>query len=199
MSQKNFIIEDFKISNKFKSIRDSYKVEMIGDLILIQINNKGNDVVKIDVEDSYIIDVFSSITKHRSHYKVNRSIETRYGFAQESYYIHRVVMRCTKQYTYGSNKHIDHKDRDPSNNSKANLRFCTISENNSNTVKNKKSSTGFRGVCKKNNLSKPYVAYIKVDGKTRNLGYFETAEEAAREYDRKAKELKGDFAVLNFT
>lgn len=37
-----------------------------------------------------------------------------------------------------------------------------------------------------------------LNGKTIYLGSYNTSEEAARVYDTKAKELFGDFALLNF-
>jgi hypothetical protein len=46
----------------------------------------------------------------------------------------------------------------------------------------------------KKGRNKPWRAYLK----ERNLGYFETAEEAAKMRDRKALEWFGEFAILNF-
>tara|TARA_R110001583_G_scaffold85211_1_gene223341 strand:- start:1103 stop:1750 length:648 start_codon:yes stop_codon:yes gene_type:complete len=48
-------------------------------------------------------------------------------------------------------------------------------------------------------VKKRFQAYIRPKGQKRiKLGYYLTAEEAARAYDKKAKELFGEFAELNF-
>lgn len=56
-------------------------------------------------------------------------------------------------------------------------------------------STGYRGVEKKNGK---FYARIGHNWKLQHIGTFDSAEEAARAYDAKAKELKGDKAILNF-
>jgi hypothetical protein len=56
-------------------------------------------------------------------------------------------------------------------------------------------ASGFRGVTKHKNK---WTASIFVNGKNNYLGLFSTPEEAARAYDRKAYELFGDAAPLNF-
>lgn len=43
---------------------------------------------------------------------------------------------------------IDHKDRNPLNNRKSNLRSCIKKENSSNRGKHKNNTSGFKGVCK---------------------------------------------------
>jgi|TARA_R110002020_G_C15975619_1_gene747963 hypothetical protein len=49
-----------------------------------------------------------------------------------------------------------------------------------------------------NELSKPWEAYIMFNQKNIYLGSYKTKEEAARAYDKKAIELFGEFAQLNF-
>jgi len=64
-----------------------------------------------------------------------------------------------------------------------------------------KSKTGFRGVNKEKDASyakKPYKAQICANGKRYHIGRYTTPGEAARAYDKRAKEVYGDEAVLNF-
>lgn len=57
--------------------------------------------------------------------------------------------------------------------------------------------TKYKGVTK--NIKKDkYLARIKIDGKRKSLGYFDTDIEAAKAYDKKVYELYGDKAILNF-
>ena len=116
--------------------------------------------------------------------------------------------------------HTDHINGYGLDNRKENLRVCTAQENHQNRRLRSDSSTGFKGVqytpiakrkytSKKTGitticehvLKKPYQAYIgdpERMGRHIRLGYYATAEEAARARDAKAKELHGEFAYLNF-
>jgi hypothetical protein len=62
---------------------------------------------------------------------------------------------------------------------------------------NPNTSTGFKGVWRDKKTGKCW-AQIYFEGKLIHLGSFATAEDAARAYDRKAIELFGQFARLNF-
>lgn len=75
---------------------------------------------------------------------------------------------------------IDHKDGNPLNNRWANLRKATSQLNAQNRRKPMKTNKcGFLGVATK---SYGYEALIKVDGKTKRLGTFDTPEEAHKVY-----------------
>lgn len=83
---------------------------------------------------------------------------------------------------------VDHKDHDPLNNQRDNLRNCTHSQNNANSSSSSKS--GYKGVT--------IIAAITIDKKSIHLGAFATAEEAAKAYDAAAIKYFGEFANLNF-
>jgi hypothetical protein len=92
---------------------------------------------------------------------------------------------------------VDHHDHNKLNNCRSNLHTCTRQENQRNVCKRAGSSSQFKGVgySKKNHK---WSAELVVDGIKIWLGYFTDEIEAARAYDRKAVELFGEFANLNF-
>ena len=92
---------------------------------------------------------------------------------------------------------VDHKDRNCLNNHLSNLRFCTRKENQHNRSKNKNGTSVYKGVCFYKPLNK-WLAQIKHNGLKIHLGYYTDESDAGRAYDRKAKELFKEFAVLNF-
>jgi hypothetical protein len=114
-------------------------------------------------------------------------------------YLHREITNVSKE------KMVDHSNGDRLDNRKENLRVCTHQENQMNRGKTKTNKSGYKGVSymkKKKNMineySKPWSASIRFNGKSIYIGTFAIKEEAARAYDKKAIELFGEFAVLNF-
>jgi len=95
-------------------------------------------------------------------------------------------------------KHADHIDiPETLNNSRDNLRPATLSESGANRRKRANCSSQYRGVCWDKHHGK-WRAFIKINGKKKSLGYHVIEEDAARAYDRKAYEVFGEFANLNF-
>ena len=88
---------------------------------------------------------------------------------------------------------VDHKDKNTLNNFKSNLRKATKRQNLINRMS--KNKYGYRGV----SITHGYWrAMIGSEGKRYYLGRFKTKELAAMAYDEAAKELHGEFAILNF-
>ena len=91
---------------------------------------------------------------------------------------------------------VDHIDHDGLNNCKSNLRIATLSENRRNSRKAKDTSSKYKGVSwHKNN--KKWEVKIGFNYKKIHIGYFNNIKEAAEAYNKKAKELFGEFAYLN--
>ena len=90
---------------------------------------------------------------------------------------------------------IDHININSIDNRIDNLRFSDISSNAHNRKKKENTVSKYIGVRKN---GKNYQAKISKDGITYSLGTFKTEEEAAKIRDKKAIELYGQYAKLNF-
>lgn len=95
---------------------------------------------------------------------------------------------------------IDHANGNRGDNRLANLRLATQTQNNGNTSRRSDNKSGYKGVAHfpYDGRKKSWRAYININKKLRTIGYFLTAEDAARAYDLKATEVFGEFARLNF-
>ena len=92
---------------------------------------------------------------------------------------------------------VDHKDRNEQNNHISNLRWCTKRENNQNRSKRQNTTSMYKGVSFDKRSNKWRVR-IQHNDQDIYIGSFTEESEAARAYDRKAKELFKVFAKLNF-
>jgi len=120
--------------------------------------------------------------------------------------VSRVEHRHYKTYHYSMANTVmnnydvmfDHKDRNPLNNQKNNLRVATYSQNCRNVAKKPNTISKYKGVSF-HKTKKKWIASIRKDRTLIHLGYFELETDAAKAYDAKAKEIDKDFAVLNFS
>ena len=116
-------------------------------------------------------------------------------------YVYTCIERKTvKLHSFIANTlvRVDHKDQNKLNCQRNNLREANRSQNGANRKKLKHGVTSqYKGVSIEPRTGK-FAARITINQKTKHLGNFETERQAAHAYDRKAKELFGEFAYLNF-
>lgn len=110
--------------------------------------------------------------------------------------MHRVIMERVIDRPLNRWELIDHINGDKLDNRRANLRICNNSENQHNRDLPAHNTTGYKGVYK-NPRCATWHAAITVNYKKIYLGSYRTREDAARAYDRAARELAGEFARGN--
>jgi hypothetical protein len=105
--------------------------------------------------------------------------------------MHRYIMKVPKGLVCD---HINHNGLD---NRKSNLRICTRQQNTYNQRSQKGGSSKYKGV-DWNKRQKKWRARIYYKRKFYYLGYFDNEVDAAKSYDKKAKEFFKEFACPNF-
>ena len=116
--------------------------------------------------------------------------------------MHRVVMERVLSRRLTRFDSVDHINCDGLDNRRSNLRLANRSQQQANTpkqrtTKGKPTYSKYKGVSWYKHIQK-WAARIQVDLRDVHLGVFESEEDAARAYDKAAKESFGEFAKLNF-
>jgi hypothetical protein len=125
--------------------------------------------------------------------RYNWRYDNGYASRTEKFPIRKTVRMHNQIMGTPTGMETDHKDLDKTNNQRHNLRICTFSQNNANTNVRKDNTSGYKGV----QWYKPYQKWRARLG-DKHLGYFSDKESAARAYDKKAREIFGEFARVNF-
>ncbi len=108
-------------------------------------------------------------------------------------YLHRVIY--SRYNALPDGKEIDHKDRNPLNNQKNNLRIATRTENTRNQGKIAKCQSQYKGVGI--DFIGRWCSRIKSKDRVIHIGNFDSERDAAIAYDIAAGYVFGDFAVFN--
>ncbi len=107
-------------------------------------------------------------------------------------YMHRAITDAQ------SGQYVDHINRSGLDNRRENLRIGTQAQNIANSKLARNNTSGFRGVTR---LGNNWLAQLSTtrSGKRKNLrlGTYSSSVLAAIAYDKKARELYGDFAYQN--
>ena len=91
---------------------------------------------------------------------------------------------------------IDHKDRNPSNNSLSNLRLATGMDNQRNRGIGIKNTSGAKGIHYHRQCGK-WMARVPVGGQRLYLGLFASKEDAVKAHTEAVTKYHGEFAVTN--
>jgi len=140
----------------------------------------------VDAEDYYQLAQFKwhTETGTKTFYAVR-------NHAGKQVKMHRAIMAAP------SHLLVDHINHNGLDNRKANLRLCTRAQNNCNVVSRKGSASKYKGV-NWYKVGKKWTASVRSNKKFYHLGYFTDETAAARAYDKRASQLHGRFACLNF-
>lgn len=125
--------------------------------------------------------------KHRNNYYAKRNS----GKTNKNIYMHRVIMKANNK------ELVDHKNHNTLDNQKYNLRICNNAQNIYNQLKQKNTSSKYKGVSW-DKINKKWAVVITPSGRQFHLGRFKDEVIAAKIYDYRAKEVFGKFAKLNF-
>lgn len=115
----------------------------------------------------------------------------RITLAKSSYRAHRLAWF----YVHGvwPSQHLDHVNRNRTDNRLENLREVSQQQNTQNMSKRKNSVCKYKGVTPLPYDKTRFVAQIRFDGKQRKLGIFTSQEEAHQAYCEAAREKFGTF------
>ena len=145
---------------------------------------------------------FESLSKHRWFAVSGRGLfyavrTVRAGRSKKTIRMHRELLGMPPGLLV-----CDHRNGNSLDNRRENLRCATVSQNAQNTTSSHNQKRGgFKGVRHRHGKwSAQYTVPNPAGGRgrIRHLGYFATAEEAARAYDAAAVRAYGEFASLNF-
>ena len=113
------------------------------------------------------------------------------GINRKFYGNHRLIFAMHHNYFP---RQIDHIDRNTKNNKIENLRDATNAQNQWNTLKNPRNTSGYKNVIFRKD-KQVWVCRFKVNGKHIMRGYFKTAKEANELAIQLRKEFHGNFAT----
>ena len=170
----------------------------------IKLKNRDQEFVTIDLRsleyiksDKHLMSLkfLDNMRAHSNGYAVfQRCVTTAKGPVYETIYLHKLIgEKFLKKPKSDKKLFISFKDGNVQNATIDNLQWVTMGEMRRH-MKSVRTKTGYRGVTKEKGR---YRAVIYDQHKAINLGFFDTAIEAAKAYNKKSIELFGRTRGLN--
>lgn len=160
------------------------KIEIpIGPSIALVPLTKGQHAI-IEIADIPLIENFSWMARFDP--KLGVFYANSYSHRRMSI-LHRVILGAP------SDKEVDHKNGEPLDNRRSNLRLSTRHQNSMNHKINKNNTSGFKGVSWHSQARK-WRAYIALNYRQIGLGLFNCPKEAHAAYMAAAQKHCGEFA-----
>jgi hypothetical protein len=125
---------------------------------------------------------------HHGHWSVRAWLGSQADGSREYSQLHTILTGYAQ---------TDHRDGNPFNNCRANLRECTSAQNQANRTLQASNTSGYVGLHWVKS-SRKWRAQIAVNGVNQHLGLFDDKVDAALAYDMAAREYHKSYACLNF-
>jgi hypothetical protein len=165
---------------------------------IIKTKYEPNEIV-IDADIAHIV-IFKNEVRHLVHIPLNKVVlvsqykwhMNHYGYIVSSrknqkIWLHRLLLNAP------NDMQVDHKDRNPLNNTDENLRLCTAQENAINRSTQSNNTSGSTGIVWHTKANK-WCARIKYNGKEIHLGLFDNYEDALSQRICAEQQYFGTFA-----
>lgn len=145
----------------------------------------------IDAEDLEEIGIHQWVFAERGASR-NATEDERKSMGISRIWMHRQIMRHPR------GLQVDHANGDRTDNSRDNLRVASQNQNVFNTLSSVANPLEMRGVVKiPNSKKRSWYAAIQFQGKKEYLGSFSSPKEASDAYNKRGRELHGEFFVLD--
>lgn len=158
---------------------------------VIKSKKHGDRIVIVDDEDYPAIKPYKWFLSKCS--DLFYAVSSHYGRPVK---LHRVILKVTDPKIL-----VDHKNGNPLDNRKENLRLCNKQQNAYNAKKRKRATSKYKGVHfdNKRQLWSARISTKNVNGLVygKFLGYFTLEEDAAKAYNNAAEMYYGEFKKLN--
>lgn len=156
------------------AVKKPNRFEIKGDHVVAYANNTGAEFY-VDLED------WPRVSQHGWYQGEKGYLYSRvYGKLTR---LHRMIMLAE------DSLQVDHKDRNPANNRRSNLRLATNAQNQMNQSERANNTSGKRGVTWREDRQK-WVVRVS----TKHIGMYSDFDEAVAARDKAAKEIYGEFA-----